>query len=88
MATTDLDNEQFEQVARSLERWLASQAADDVPELVLVGLLRGYADAIEEHGYVPRSWGSRESSRIQNSCDLAFGGQQQNSNRKLNTQDK
>jgi len=56
---TDLDDEQFEQVARSLERWLASQAAEDVPELVLVGLLHGYADAIEEHGYVPRSWHER-----------------------------
>ncbi|MCU4802735.1 hypothetical protein OB920_20445 [Halobacteria archaeon HArc-gm2] len=59
--TTDLDDEQFEQVAQSLERWLGDQATDDVPELVLVGLLRGYADAIEEHGYVPRSWSDRPS---------------------------
>jgi len=56
MAVTDRDDEQFEQVAQSLEWWLACQATDDVPELVLVGLLRGYADAIEEQGYVPRSW--------------------------------
>ncbi|SFS00085.1 hypothetical protein SAMN05216559_2307 [Halomicrobium zhouii] len=57
--TTDFDDEQFEQVAQSLERWLGGQATDEVPELVLVGLLRGYADAIEEHGYVPRSWHDR-----------------------------
>ena len=56
MPATGLDDEQFERVVQSLEYWVACQATDDVPELVLVGLLRGYADAIEEHGYVPRSW--------------------------------
>ncbi|WP_089816069.1 hypothetical protein [Halomicrobium zhouii] len=88
MATTDLDDEQFEQVAQSLECWLGDQATDDVPELVLVGLLRGYADSIEEHGYVPRSWGSCESSRIRHSCDPVSGGQQQNTSRKTASKEK
>ncbi|MCU4802428.1 hypothetical protein OB920_18865 [Halobacteria archaeon HArc-gm2] len=76
MSITDLDDERFEQVAQSLERWLASQAADDVPELVLVGLLRGYSDAIEEHGYVPRSWGPPESFRARKGCNSVSGGRQ------------
>ncbi|SFR97115.1 hypothetical protein SAMN05216559_1780 [Halomicrobium zhouii] len=74
--TTDLDDEQFEQVAQSLEHWLAAQAADDIPELVLVGLLQGYADVIETHGYVPRSWRSPESSRILESRDSVSEGRQ------------
>lgn len=62
MAIPDIDDEQFEQVAQELERWLGDQATGGTPELVLVGLLRGYADAIEEHGYVPRSWKSHDAS--------------------------
>jgi len=39
------DGEQsFEQTARLLERWLATQAQAGGSELVRVGLLRGYAD--------------------------------------------
>ncbi len=50
-------------VEQDLERWLLRQAQAGVPELVLVGLLREYADVIEHHGVIPRSWGkpSQES---------------------------
>ncbi|MDG5777868.1 hypothetical protein VB773_19850 [Haloarculaceae archaeon H-GB2-1] len=56
MTELDLDNAQFEATARDLEAWLGAQAEQGVPELVLVGLLRGYADEIQDQGYVPRSW--------------------------------
>jgi hypothetical protein len=46
----------FDQTAQALEQFLATQAQAGVSELVLVGLLRGYADEIEAHGYIPRSW--------------------------------
>jgi len=42
---------------RALERWLARQAMQGVPELVLVSLLREAADDIEERGYVSRQSG-------------------------------
>ncbi len=50
-------------VEQDLERWLLLHAQAGVPELVLVGLLRDYADVIEHHGVIPRSWdeASRES---------------------------
>jgi hypothetical protein len=37
-----------------LEEWLVDQAENGVPEIVLIGLLRDYADDIEHLGYVPR----------------------------------
>lgn len=40
-----------------LEEWLVEQAENGVPEIVLIELLRGYADDIEHLGYVPRMWG-------------------------------
>ena len=43
-------------VEQALEHWLLLQAQAGVPELVLVGLLREYADVIEHHGIIPRSW--------------------------------
>ena len=43
-----------------LEEWLVEQAENGVPEIVLIGLLRDYADDIEHLGYVPRMWGDSE----------------------------
>ena len=43
-----------------LEEWLVEQAENGVPEIVLIGLLRDYADDIEQLGYVPRMWGETE----------------------------
>ena len=43
-----------------LEEWLVEQAETGIPEIVLIGLLRDYADAIEHLGYVPRMWGESE----------------------------
>jgi len=43
-----------------LEEWLVEQAENGVPEIVLIGLLRDYADDIEHLGYVPRMWGESE----------------------------
>jgi len=39
-----------------LERLLVASATDGVPELVLISLLRDYANLSEETGYVPRTW--------------------------------
>ncbi len=57
---TTMDDDVFSDLAADLEAWLATQSQDGAPDLVLVGLLRGYADEIERHGYVPRSWLSDE----------------------------
>ncbi|WP_226021937.1 hypothetical protein [Halomicrobium salinisoli] len=57
---TTTDDDAFSDLAEDFETWLAMQSQDGVPDLVLVGLLRGYADEIERHGYVPRSWLSDE----------------------------
>ena len=54
MSTTDL--QQCIETEQRLERLLVSSAIDGVPELVLITLLRDYADLIEENGYVPRTW--------------------------------
>ncbi|QKG94438.1 hypothetical protein HPS36_16270 (plasmid) [Halorubrum salinarum] len=43
-----------------LEEWLVEQAENGVPEIVLIGLLRDYADDVEHLGYVPRMWGESE----------------------------
>nr|WP_276282845.1 hypothetical protein [Halorussus sp. DT72] len=50
-------------VEHDLERWLLRQAQAGVPELVLVGLLREYADVIECCGVIPRSWGEASPER-------------------------
>lgn len=52
---------EIEEAEVELEQWLVEQAENGVPEVVLVGILRDYADDIEDLGYVPRMWG--ESGR-------------------------
>ena len=47
----------IEEAEVELEEWLVEQAENGIPETVLVGLLRDYADDIEQLGYVPRMWG-------------------------------
>lgn len=54
----------FEETAQALEHWLATKAEAGVSELVLVGLLRGYADEIQRHGYIPRSWNKDTTHEI------------------------
>ncbi|WP_276302537.1 hypothetical protein [Halorussus lipolyticus] len=54
-------------VEQDLKRWLLLQAQAGVPELVLVDLLREYADVIEHRGVIPRSWD--EASRG-NQCPI------------------
>ncbi|WP_282350685.1 hypothetical protein [Haloferax volcanii] len=48
---------EIEEAEVELEQWLVEQAENDIPEVVLVGLLRDYADDIEQLGYVSRMWG-------------------------------
>ena len=52
---TEIDEAEVE-----LEQWLVEQAENGIPEIVLIGLLRDYADDIEHLGYVPRMWGEAE----------------------------
>lgn len=47
---------EIEEAEVELEQWLVEQAENGVPEIVLIGLLRDYADDIEHLGYVPRMW--------------------------------
>ena len=47
---------EIEEAEVKLEEWLVEQAEDGIPEIVLIGLLRDYADGIEQLGYVPRMW--------------------------------
>ncbi|WP_197052413.1 hypothetical protein [Halobellus rufus] len=47
---------EIEEAEVDLEEWLVEQAENGVPEIVLIGLLRDYADDIEQLGYVPRMW--------------------------------
>jgi len=51
---------EIEEAEVELEEWLVEQAENGVPEIVLIGLLRDYADDIEHFGYVPRMWGETE----------------------------
>jgi hypothetical protein len=51
---------EIEEAEVELEEWLVEQAENGVPEIVLIGLLRDYADDIEHLGYVPRMWGEPE----------------------------
>ncbi|ELY63570.1 hypothetical protein [Natrinema versiforme] len=55
-----VDLTEIEEAEVELEQWLVEQAENDIPEIVLVGLLRDYADDIEHLGYVPRMWGGPE----------------------------
>lgn len=48
-----------------LDRWLFLQVQAGVSELVLVGILRDYADVIERRGVIPRSWGEVSLERLQ-----------------------
>jgi hypothetical protein len=50
----------IEEAEVELEEWLVDQTENGVPEIVLIGLLRDYADDIEHLGYVPRMWGESE----------------------------
>lgn len=52
-----VDLTEIEAAEVELEEWLVEQAENGVPEMVLIGLLRNYADDIEQLGYVPRMWG-------------------------------
>ena len=52
-----VDLTEIEEAEVKLEEWLLEQAEKCIPEIVLVGLLRDYADDIEQLGYVPRMWG-------------------------------
>jgi hypothetical protein len=52
----DGDDAVVEHVERDLERWLVAHARAGVPEVVLVAILRQYADQVETLGYVPRRW--------------------------------
>ena len=51
---------EIEEAEVELEEWLVEQAENGVPEIILIGLLRDYADDIEQLGYVPRMWGESE----------------------------
>ena len=51
---------EIEQAEVELEQWLVEQAENGVPEIVLIRLLRDYADDIEHLGYVPRMWGESD----------------------------
>ena len=48
---------EIEEAEVELEEWLVEQAENGAPGIVLIGLLRDYADDIEHLGYVPRMWG-------------------------------
>ena len=50
----------IEKAEVELEQWLVEQAESGIPETVLIGLLRDYADDIEHLGYVPRMWGQTD----------------------------
>lgn len=47
---------QLVDIEQQLERLLVDSAEAGVPELVLLNVLRDYADVIDELGYVPRTW--------------------------------
>lgn len=51
---------EIEEAEVELEEWLVEQAENRISEIVLIGLLRDYADDIEHLGYVPRMWGKSE----------------------------
>lgn len=51
---------EIEQAEVELEQWLVEQAKNEVPETVLIVLLRDETDDIEHLGYVPRMWGESD----------------------------
>lgn len=51
---------EIEEAEIELEEWLVKQAENGVPEIVLIRLLRDYADDIDHLGYVPRMWGEAD----------------------------
>lgn len=55
-----IDIKELERAETELEEWLAAKAKAGLPELVLVGLLRDYADDIEHIGHVPRRWAASD----------------------------
>ena len=55
-----VEQNEIEEAKVELEEWLVEQAENGVPEIVLIGLLRDYADDIEHLSYVPRMWGESE----------------------------
>jgi hypothetical protein len=55
-----VDITEIKEVEVELEDWLVDQAENGIPEIVLIGLLRDYADDIEHLGYVPRMWGHND----------------------------
>jgi hypothetical protein len=55
-----IDLTETEEAEVELEEWLVEQAENGVPEVVLIRLLRDYADDIDHLGYVPRMWGEPE----------------------------
>jgi len=60
-----VDLDEMEEAENELEEWLVEQAENGIPEIVLIGLLRDYADDIEQLGYVPRMWGEAEDETNQ-----------------------
>ena len=55
-----IDFDEIEQTEGELEQWLVEQAESGIPEIVLIELLRNYANYIEHPGYVPRMWSESE----------------------------
>lgn len=51
---------EIEEAEVDLEQWLVDQTEHGVPEVALIGILRDYADDIEDLGYVPRMWGESD----------------------------
>jgi hypothetical protein len=52
----DSETQQIAYAETALEHWLVAHATAGVPETVLVGLLRTYAERVDRIGHVPRSW--------------------------------
>lgn len=65
---TNPNQDRIDAAEQELEQWLGRHAETGLPELVLVGLLRDYADRVERFGYVPRTWtaAARENARRAN----------------------
>jgi hypothetical protein len=55
--TMSIELNETEEAEVELEEWLVEQAESGVPEIVLIGILRDYADDVERLGYVPRDVG-------------------------------
>lgn len=64
---TSPNQDRIDVAEQELEQWLGRHAENDLPELVLVGLLRDYADRVERFGYVPRTWTAAASENARRS---------------------